>query len=502
MSRPLITLLVVGATVVANAAMGLLGESSILVGRPALVQTSTEEALTDREILVAFYNSTGGANWTNNMNWLSDKPLREWQGVTTGEDGRVRGLSFRDNNLTGSIPSELGGLSLLLVELLLNNNRLSGSIPPELGGLSNLKVLNLMNNRSSGCIPATLMRPGLALSSGLPCTYYDSDSDGLIEVSTLAQLDAIRFDLDGDGSASDTGYAAVFPGAASGMGCPFAGCIGYDLVADLDFDTDDSVWAGAGDAYWNEGADWTPIGRGDGNGFSAVFGGKGRAIDSLYVKTIDANAGLFSVAAEGGTVRNVRLESVALSGETQVGRLAGQSNGTLSGIRVTGNVTGRNAVGGLAGVNRGAVQGSYATSSVSGRTDNTGGLVGFLNGGSIVASYASGPVSSGGSYVGGLVGSNWDGVTASYAVGSVVAGGNGGGLVGHHGAGTVTASYWDRQASGKARSFVGQDKTTTELQEPTGYTGIYAGWHVDLDGDGNADDPWDFGTTTQYPALR
>ena len=489
--------------------MGLLGESSILVGRPALVQTSTEGSLTDREILVAFYNSTGGANWTNNTNWLSDKPLREWQGVTTGEDGRVRGLSFRDNNLTGSIPSELGGLSLL-VELLLNS-RLSGSIPPELDGLANLEVLSLMNNRLSGCIPATLMRPGLALSSGPPCTYYDSDDDGLIEVSTLAQLDAIRFDLDGDGSASDTGCAAAFPGAASVIGCPSAGCIGYDLVAALDFDIDDSGWAGAGDAYWNECAGWTPIGRGDGNGFSAVFEGKGRAIDSLYVKTINANAGLFSVAADGGTVRNVRLESVALSGETQVGRLAGQSSGTLSGIRVTGNVTGRNAVGGLvgasgatgvissdshaaarvtgtpppsdgvrdvgglAGVNRGAVQGSYATSSVSDRTDNNGGLVGFLNGGSIVA---------------------------SYAVGSVVAGGNGGGLVGHHGAGTVTASYWDRQASGNATSFAGQDKTTSELQEPTGYTGIYAGWNVDLDGDGNADDPWDFGTTTQYPALR
>ena len=366
---------------------------------------------------------------------------------------------------------------------------------------------------------------------------YDSDDDGLIEVSTLAQLDAIRWDLDGDGSPTDAGYDRAFPGAADGMGCPSAGCIGYELVADLDFDTDDSGGAGAGDAYWNGGAGWTPIGRGDGNGFSAVFEGNGRAVENLYVRTTDADAGLFSVIAEGGTVRNVRLESVDVSGREQVGGLAGQSGGTISGIRVTGTVTGRNAVGGLVGasgatgvisdshgaasvtgtttpsdggrdvgglvgVNRGAVQSSYATVSVSGRADNTGGLVGFLNGGSIVASYASGPVSSGGSYVGGLVGSNWGNVTTSYAVGSVLAGGNVGGLVGHHGAGAVTASYWDRQTSGQARSPAGQGKTTAELQEPTGYTGIYAGWNVDVDGDGNADDPWSFGTTTQYPALR
>ena len=35
-----------------------------------------------------------------------------------------------------------------------------------------------------------------------------------------------------------------------------------------------------------------------------------------------------------------------------------------------------------------------------------------------------------------------------------------------------------------------------------GYTGIYADWNVDVDGDGNADDPWSFGTSSEYPTLR
>ena len=49
---------------------------------------------------------------------------------------------------------------------------------------------------------------------------YDTDDDGLIEVADLAQLNAIRWDLDGDGVASDAGYATAFPDAPADMGCP------------------------------------------------------------------------------------------------------------------------------------------------------------------------------------------------------------------------------------------------------------------------------------------
>ena len=40
------------------------------------------------------------------------------------------------------------------------------------------------------------------------------------------------------------------------------------------------------------------------------------------------------------------------------------------------------------------------------------------------------------------------------------------------------------------------------MQSPTGYTGAYAGWNVDLDGDGSSDDPWSFGSATEYPVLN
>ena len=70
-------------------------------------------AETDREALVAIYNTTDGENWINNYNWLSDAPLGEWQGVYTNDDGRVRQLNLYDNELSGEIPPELGSLSNL-----------------------------------------------------------------------------------------------------------------------------------------------------------------------------------------------------------------------------------------------------------------------------------------------------------------------------------------------------------------------------------------------------
>ena len=111
----------------------------------------------EREALIAFYNATGGDNWTRNDNWCSDKPVREWYGIITNEYGRVCMLNIPSKNLSGSIPAELGNLSSLK-QLDLKNNQLSGSIPAELGNLSTIEVLNLSENQLSGSIPAEIVR--------------------------------------------------------------------------------------------------------------------------------------------------------------------------------------------------------------------------------------------------------------------------------------------------------------------------------------------------------
>ncbi len=134
----------------------------------------------DRAALVALYQATDGPNWTDNTNWLSDRPLYEWQGVETDANGRVTWLSLFNTNLRGEIPKDLGRLSEIefiylarnqltgpvpselgnlsrLEHLSLNENQLSGPIPPELGALSNLRVLNLgWNGGLTGQVPTWL----------------------------------------------------------------------------------------------------------------------------------------------------------------------------------------------------------------------------------------------------------------------------------------------------------------------------------------------------------
>ena len=109
----------------------------------------------DREALVALYNATGGPNWADSTNWLSEGPIGEWYGVTADATGRVTHLDLNQNNLSGPIPAELGNLSNLR-ELVLWQNQLSGPIPSALQNLTALSHLDLTGNQLSGAIPSWL----------------------------------------------------------------------------------------------------------------------------------------------------------------------------------------------------------------------------------------------------------------------------------------------------------------------------------------------------------
>ena len=122
------------------------------VGRPITV--TTDDNL-DRAALVALYNATNGAGWTNNANWNTNAPLDQWFGVNTDADGRVVDLTLGNNNLTGSIPSSLGNLQEPY-NLVLDGNQLTGEIPASLGNLSDLRWLWLSNNQLTGEIPDAL----------------------------------------------------------------------------------------------------------------------------------------------------------------------------------------------------------------------------------------------------------------------------------------------------------------------------------------------------------
>ena len=109
----------------------------------------------NRVALEAFYLATGGGNWINSANWLSDQPLDQWHGVTVNGQGQVTQLVLDGNNLSGSLPAELGNLTSL-TRLALNRNSLTGAIPSQLGNLSNLSIIGLANNQLSGTLPAGL----------------------------------------------------------------------------------------------------------------------------------------------------------------------------------------------------------------------------------------------------------------------------------------------------------------------------------------------------------
>ena len=416
---------------------------------------------------------------------------------------------------------------------------------------------------------------------------YDSDGDGLIEIRSLAQLDAVHYDLNGNGipdnSDDSAAYTAIFPSPLDRMGCGFEGCSGYELEADLDFDTNGSGDADSGDTYWNDGEGWVPLGLPEFEFFTTLIGafrttfeGNGHSISNLFVDRGNYS-GLFAGVALEGAVRNLSLIDVDVTGTEAVGGLIGDNRGLVTDVRTSGRVFGELQVGGLigvnlrlilrgsssvevtsmepptvfppgvfviitsgvsppgtgglVGVNTGFVVSSYATGSVTSDT-KAGGLVGFHQDKLISGSYATGRVK--GSTVGGLVGENGlpfqeatirassatgsvDGSTAgglvgrnesegiinaSYATGHVPDGNNRGGLVGKNERGTVTNSYWDTRTSGHGSGSPGSGRTTSQLQSPTGYSGIYGSWNVDVDADDASDNPWDFGTGAQYPALK
>ena len=127
-----------------------------LNGIGSLDRTGTEcGPSTDRDMLTALYEATGGPNWVNGRNWVTGAQLRHWHGVEVDGQDRVVGLRLANNGLSGPIPRELGGLASL-EWLDLYGNDLAGGIPQELGGLANLRVLSLSRNDLSGLIPREL----------------------------------------------------------------------------------------------------------------------------------------------------------------------------------------------------------------------------------------------------------------------------------------------------------------------------------------------------------
>ena len=343
-----------------------------------------------------------------------------------------------------------------------------------------------------------------ALLAAIAPVDYDYNDNGLIDITNQAQLNAIRWDLNGDGdpaTADAMAYSTVFAGRThtadsmtGRMGCPVAGgCTGYELLADLTLT-----------------GQWAPIGISGTAQFATTFNGQGYTISGLTISVSSGPAGLFGQVGATGVIRNLGIinpsitnaggseNNGALASHLQAGSMVDASY--ASGGTIT--VSGANArAGGLVGQNNGHIRASYSTAAVthSGNPDGLrlGGLVGFSLGGQITASYAAGAVTPGTGtsiHAGGLVGRSEgasDAITNSYCDSTVMMAPVTGCVGANTGSPVSTATAAAHSAS--------------DLQSPTGYTAgsIYEMWNLDLDGDTNTDDnPWDFGTASDYPTLR
>lgn len=301
----------------------------------------------------------------------------------------------------------------------------------------------------------------------------------------------------------------------------------YALGTDI---TTTGAWTPIGDGV-------TP----DGSGlisFRGAFDGLGHTVSNISIaNTANArNVGLFGVIDGGAEVRNVGVISASVAGLSAVGALAGQSLGNIHNSYSSGTVTGSDVagvgtntgsnddivsgIGGLVGANFGNISRSHSSANVSalsgkqtlpldmtspvndpfspsydpanpvyathglGSHGGIGGLAGVHAVMSITDSYATGSV-NGLLDVGGLVGNASGPVSNSYARGAVGDGSTGtgtnlGGLIGavdSFGGAVVTASFWDKEASGRLSSAgsLGTDgKTTAEMQ--TASTFSSAGW--------------------------
>ncbi len=253
----------------------------------------------------------------------------------------------------------------------------------------------------------------------------DDDGDGLIEITTAAHLDEVRYALDGSGRRSTDG------GALDSTGCGGTGgitsCNGYELVANISL----AAYADA-----NGGKGWQPLAHDidnatdgcQGTAFNGTFDGNGFRISDLTINRPNEDCvGLFGHTIEHLSLelfRNLSLHTETIVGDDRVGSLVGYMvNATITSSSISiGNISGRSDVGGLVGNGLRAeiISSSVEVGKVSGTGDNVGGLVGD---GTLARIYFSsvevGKVSGTGDNVGGLVG---DGVEAGIYSSSVVTG--------------------------------------------------------------------------------
>ncbi len=110
----------------------------------------------DFDALLAMYNATDGPNWLDNTGWAdgaagTDCDVCSWEGITCNVAGRVIEINLPNNQLSGTLPAEMVGLTEL-IEIQVGNNQLTGALP-DLSSIASLRSLRARLNQLSGNFP-------------------------------------------------------------------------------------------------------------------------------------------------------------------------------------------------------------------------------------------------------------------------------------------------------------------------------------------------------------
>lgn len=364
--------------------------------------------------------------------------------------------------------------------------------------------------------------------------WVDEDNDRLIDIRNIDDL--YRLSLE---HARDT----------------FNAFIGFELVNDLDFQSDDSYKNTSLKTQLTSGEGWVPIGHTGNTRFARKFEGNGFTISNLYINRESDYIGLFAFISETASVENVVLQSVSVKGKGSVAGLVGANSGSIKSCSVDGSVEGVQTIGLVVGWHQdgsiissqsnglarasgnicggliGAIGGSggdlpvvsycystatvrgesyiggllgsryngfptisscYATGRVIANGRSVGGLVGYFAG-EMKNCYAKGQVESNSYNIGGLIGENVGLVVSSYSTGGATGSSAVGGFIGRNSGSVPKSNYWDISTSGITSSSAGSGYPTATLQGITTDVSIYLTWD---------EDSWDFGSSSEYPALK
>ncbi|NJM93792.1 MAG: hypothetical protein HC842_03245, partial [Cytophagales bacterium] len=154
----------------------------------------------DRDILEQLYYNTGGHQWLNSENWLSELPLDQWYGIRTDGEGRVTQILLSNNRLNGELPGDLGFMSTL-ERVELHGNRVRG--PFLFHTLPNINYVNIGGNHFSPAMfpPDFAVPPGATFILGNQEIAFDEHSDDdffFIQQGASFQLSVIASFFDSD----------------------------------------------------------------------------------------------------------------------------------------------------------------------------------------------------------------------------------------------------------------------------------------------------------------